>query len=183
MGARRSPRSNRAVYVLKIANRNVVSRLKQSTGNHLGLTKAPDLVAGKKNAIKRGSKGTKSFKLVLKNAVTLDGVRVQELSFPVDGKVTVKAFYSYAKGTFNGKGVGAIITPDGIMYSWDKINRPSPGLLPKLPSLPSLPNIDLGDLISPDLGQQVGGYLGGTLGGAPGAAIGGMLGGYLADFV
>jgi hypothetical protein len=182
MGKRTSPRSNRGVYVVKIANRNVVSRLKITTGNHLGLTKSPDLVNGKRQSIKTGSKGTKSFELVLKTAVTIDGVRVQKLAFPVDGKVTVKQFYSYAKQAFNGKGVGAIVTPDGILYAWDKINRPSGGLVPGLPNLPSLPGLDLGDLVSPEVGATVGGYLGGKAGGPLGAALGSQLGGYLADY-
>jgi hypothetical protein len=115
MGKRRSPRSNRGVYVVKINNRNVASRLKISTGNFLGLRKEPELVDGKKNTIKTGSKGTKSFRLVLRKPVNLDGVRVQNLSFPVDGRVTVKHFYRYAKATFTQKGVGGIITPDGIL--------------------------------------------------------------------
>jgi len=180
MGKRKSPRSTRGVYVVKINNRNVASRLKISTGNYLGLTKQPELLDGKGGSIKDGSKGTKSFKLVLKKAVNLDNVRVQRLSFPVDGKVTVKAFYRYAKATFSSKGVGAIITPDGIMYAWDKIDRQSGGLrLPTLPQLPGLPGLDL----SPQLGSQLGGYLGGAIGGTPGAAIGGALGGYLADYI
>jgi hypothetical protein len=184
MGKRRSPRSTRGVYLVKINNRNVASRLKISTGNFLGLTKQPELVNGKGTSIKDGSKGTKSFKLVLKNAVALDGVRVQRLSFPVDGKVTVKAFYKYAKAAFSGKGVGAIITPDGIMYAWDKINRSGGGgLLPRLPELPRLPLPELGNLITPEQGQQLGGYLGGQLAGPVGGAIGGALGNYLADYI
>lgn len=184
MGKRTSPRSNRAEYPVKIGNRNIVSRLKITTGNYLGLKKADKLIDGKKKSIKRGSKGTKSFKLVLKKGATIDGVKVQHLSFPVDGKVTVKQFYTYAKSQFSGKGVGAIVTPDGILKAWDKIERSKGGLsIPGLPNLPSLPGLDLGDLVSPEVGNAVGTYLGNKVGGPTGAAIGGALGGYLADYL
>ena len=181
MGKRTSPRSNRAEYVVKIGTRNVISRLKISSGDYLGLKKAPELINGKGKSIKRGSKGTKSFQLVLKKKVALDDVKVQHLSFPVDGKVTVKQFYSYAKSTFSQKGVGAIITPDGILYAWDKIDHSGGGglKLPNLPNLPGLPGLDL----SPEAGKAVGGYLGGTVGGSTGAAIGSALGGYLAGYI
>lgn len=180
MGKRLSPRSNRGTYVVKINNRNVASRLKISTGNFLGLKKENDILEGKKKTNKRGSKGTKSFKLVLKKTVNLDGVKIQRLSFPVDGDVTVRAFYRYAKATFSQKGVGAIVTPDGILYAWDKIERPSGGLkLPNLPSLPGLPGLDL----SPEAGAAIGGYLGNGVAGPAGAAIGKALGGYLADYI
>jgi hypothetical protein len=184
MGKLKSPKSNRATYKVKIGNRNVVSRLKITTGNYLGLKKESELVDGKKKSIVDGSMGTKSFQLVFKKAITIDGVKVQRLSFPVDGKVTVKQFYSYAKSTFSAKGVGAIISPDGIQRAWDKIERSkSGGLIPGLPNLPSLPGIDLSDLVSPDVGAAVGGYLGGNLGGTTGAAIGSALGGYLAGYI
>lgn len=184
MGKRTSPKSNRGVYKLKIGSNTVVSRLKISTGNHLGLKREETLLKGKKNREITGAKGTKSFKLVLKKAVTIDGVRIQTLSFPVSGKVRVIDFYAYAKKTFGSKGVGAIITPDGIQKAWDKIERSGGGLkIPGLPNLPSLPGIDLGDLVSEDAGSAVGGYLGGTLGGGTGAAIGSALGGYLAGYI
>jgi hypothetical protein len=184
MGKRRQPRSNRGVYLVKINNRNVASRLKISTGNFLGLKKQENLVDGKKGTIKRGSKGTKSFKLVLKKPTTLDGVRIRRLSFPVDGEVTVKAFYKFAKTTFNGKGIGGIISPDGILYAWDKIDSGGGGgLVPNLPQLPGLPLPDLGSLITPERGEQLGGYLGGALAGPVGGAIGGAIGNYLADYI
>lgn len=184
MGTRTSPKSNRGEYPVKIGNRNVVSRLKITTGNFLGLKRADALISGKGKSIKTGNKGTKSFQLVLKKRTTIEGVRVQRLSFPVDGRVTVKQFYSYAKSTFAGKGVGAIITPDGILKAWDKIDSSGGGLsLPGLPSLPSLPGFDLSDLVTPQSGASIGGYLGGLAGGSTGASIGSALGGYLGGYL
>ena len=184
MGKRTSPASSRVKYQFKIGNNNFVANLKITTGNYLGLKKLEDLPKGKGKSTKRGVKGTKSFVLVLKNAQTIDGVRVQRLSFPVEGGVNLREFYAYAKKTFTGKGVAAIITPDGIQHAWDKIDRPKGGLkLPGLPNLPTLPGIDLSDIVSPEVGATVGGYLGGALGGTTGAGVGSALGGYLAGYI
>lgn len=180
MGKRTSPRSNRGEYPVKIGNRNVVSRLKITTGNFLGLKKADGLVNGKGKSIKSGNKGTKSFMVVLKKPKQIDGVTVQRLSFPVDGRVTVKQFYAYAKSSFSSKGVGAIITPDGILKAWDKIEPPKKGLsIPGLPNLPGLPGINPGDLVNEGTGAAVGRYLGGDTGAAVGSVIGGYLDNYL----
>lgn len=183
MGKRTSPRSNRAKYQFKIGGNSFVARLKITTGNHLGLKALPDLPKGKGKSTKRGVKGTKSFKLILKKPTTIDGVRIQQFSFPVEGGVTLREFYTYAKKTFSGKGVSAIITPDGIQHAWDKIERPTKGLsIPGLPNLPTLPGLDISGLIDQGI-EDLGGYIGRSTG-LPGAeSAGRLIGDYLNDYL
>ena len=86
MAALKSPKSNRAIYKIKIGTRNVYCRVKKSTADVLGL-KAVDGIQQNKTAVIRGAKGTKSYTLYLRSKTTVKGVAVLTLDFPVDGNV------------------------------------------------------------------------------------------------
>jgi hypothetical protein len=85
-----------------------IVKLKEGTAKQFNLTVLPDTeLAERPNA---GAKGTKSFKVVLEDRVTIGGAEVKTLSVPVPGGVKVSEFFKWAKTL--PKAV-AIITPGG----------------------------------------------------------------------
>lgn len=122
-GKQKSPKGARVIVELKIKDstkagttKGIVSRMKSGTATYLGLPKLTGIPKGKNGKSPlRGSKGTKSFKLVLKDKVDINGTKVKTLSIPVPGTVSLDEFYAWA-GDFKAKGVIAIVSPNGQSY-------------------------------------------------------------------
>jgi hypothetical protein len=119
----RSPSGNRVMVELKIKDatkagttKGVTSRLKSGTAKFLGLPALTGIPKGKNGKSPlRGSKGTKSFKIVLKDKVDVNGTKVKTLSIPVPGTVGLDEFYTWAT-QFKDKGVIGIVSPNGVSY-------------------------------------------------------------------
>lgn len=143
------PNGKRVIVQPTIGGKKRTVRMKQSTAQFLGLEPVTSLIEGKKNSIKRGAKGTKSFTLLLKQKVKVGGASVKTLAYPVPGEVTLKMFYSYARKLPN---VIGIVSPQGISYAWGKYQS---GLGALIPDLPSLPNPFDGGIGLDDVGDLV----------------------------
>lgn len=119
----RSPSGNRVMVEIKIKDatkagttKGVTSRLKSGTAKFLGLEGLKGIPKGKNGKSPlRGSKGTKSFKLTLKEKVDINGTKVKTLSIPVPGTVGLDEFYAWA-AQFKDKGVIGIVSPNGVSY-------------------------------------------------------------------
>ncbi len=101
----------------------VIIRVKQGTAKALGLEPLAELPEGKtgKNGtvfFKRGAKGTKSFKLILKNPTEVGGVTVKTVDIPVPQTLSVREFYKFAFANWKTK-INGFVSDDGMSYMWD----------------------------------------------------------------
>jgi hypothetical protein len=121
---KRVPEGERVIIILDLVDKDekgktqaktVVSRMKEGTAKFLGLSPAKGIQRSEKKGVIRGSKGSKSFVLLLNKPANIGGATVQTLSVPVPSTVGLVDFYAYAQ-KFKGKGVTGIRTPNGVSY-------------------------------------------------------------------
>ncbi|HEY9762800.1 MAG TPA: hypothetical protein V6D07_09750 [Trichocoleus sp.] len=132
------PNGNRVIVAPTIGGKKRYCRCKSGTATLLGLAATTDIPKGKRDAVIRGAKGTKSYTLFLKKAESVGGATVRSVDFPVPGEVKLRDFYKWAKS--KGKLAG-MRSPDGISYYWAKAAKSGGGGI-----IPGGGGLDLGDV-------------------------------------
>lgn len=122
------PNGRRVVAKATIGGKARYMRPKIGTAEVLGLEILNSIPKGKRDAVIRGAKGSKSYTVYFQVPQVVGGTTVKSVDLPVPAEVKLREMYSFLKGK---QITAGMVSPDGISYFWRKTTL---GFLDNLPT-------------------------------------------------